>query len=769
MIRNLSPNNAQFRAMEKDVEERHKRMTQQRQARPLLPLAIDPFALHFLSFFLVCHTHASSNLLKLFFFSVTMYCCLCLQIAERCRVKGNDAFKKGQYAEAYRAYTEGLESQKTSMALHGNAALASLKMGCLVQAIEHCDKVLQLDEFLHEGASRDPIVVKALQRRSSARLGLRHFTEAIRDLEDALAKQPGDAELQAQLTQARAEHAEHKKEQQVLRKVEKAAAESAAVGTFDPLGKKRQGTDVTARAVDESAAALDRLKRLEALTAALRRSTDAEPSTSASTPAEPAATTTTTTQAATKKKGAFAAVVPPTPAAAAKELAGLVRDHEDCGVYARQCGALPALAAIARDAAASAAERAAALGALEACCLNAKSAEEALWGKDCGLSAICVSLLTAAASAESSAPLEVAAAAANLLYLCAVEAPARKRLARDLGKPPSNIRRLLDLLPGAGAASAPTQAQLSVTAAVLALLGQTSVETEVRDAIRMELTAADGASSLQRLARSLQSTTPVIAERAASLLGNACADAEVRRNVCSAPGMLVTLLHCTQRPETLHTALAALVNCSLEATAVDQLVSLQAVPQLVKLLDEAPGKSRPRVWGILSRIARHADAPEIFRTSGLARRAVQAAGWGEGRTAVEAEELATIQDAAVRCLALLSSVTGTEYRTYLGAELGAIQALAALMRPTANASDALVSNAALCLSDLAREPGLLGQGLFAPEMVDDLCQVAHKRQKAPTAQKNAAIALARMAQHPPLLERLRDLRGLEMIASYVKI
>ena len=63
------------------------------------------------------------------------------QIAERMRVQGNAAFKGKQYSEALRCYQEGLQSEKTNVALHTNAAQAALKINCYVQAIEHCDKV----------------------------------------------------------------------------------------------------------------------------------------------------------------------------------------------------------------------------------------------------------------------------------------------------------------------------------------------------------------------------------------------------------------------------------------------------------------------------------------------------------------------------------------------------------------------------------------------------------------------------------------------------
>lgn len=63
------------------------------------------------------------------------------QLAERHRVKGNEAFKAGSYSEALRQYELGLDFQRHSMALHANAAMAALKLRCYVQAMEHCDKV----------------------------------------------------------------------------------------------------------------------------------------------------------------------------------------------------------------------------------------------------------------------------------------------------------------------------------------------------------------------------------------------------------------------------------------------------------------------------------------------------------------------------------------------------------------------------------------------------------------------------------------------------
>lgn len=63
------------------------------------------------------------------------------QLAERQRVEGNALYSQKQFTAAFQCYDTGLEAEKHNMALHSNAAQVLIKMGCYVQAIEHCDKV----------------------------------------------------------------------------------------------------------------------------------------------------------------------------------------------------------------------------------------------------------------------------------------------------------------------------------------------------------------------------------------------------------------------------------------------------------------------------------------------------------------------------------------------------------------------------------------------------------------------------------------------------
>eukprot|EP00191_Tetraselmis_sp_GSL018_P015799 CAMPEP_0177589110 /NCGR_PEP_ID=MMETSP0419_2-20121207/6609_1 /TAXON_ID=582737 /ORGANISM="Tetraselmis sp., Strain GSL018" /LENGTH=437 /DNA_ID=CAMNT_0019079403 /DNA_START=128 /DNA_END=1438 /DNA_ORIENTATION=+ len=177
------PSTPEFKAMEKDIDDRHKRQVEARQ------------------------------------------------VAERCRVKGNELYKAGQWAAAYDWYTQGLEHEKSNVALNANAAMASIKMACYVQAIEHADKVQRICDFLLE-KPKHPLKVKALQRKAAARTALGHHKDAVSALEEALEADPENTEAAGQLERARAAHEEDLKERRVGRAAEasdEAAASAARV------------------------------------------------------------------------------------------------------------------------------------------------------------------------------------------------------------------------------------------------------------------------------------------------------------------------------------------------------------------------------------------------------------------------------------------------------------------------------------------------------------------------------------------------------------
>ena len=157
------------------------------------------------------------------------------QTAHRAREAGNAAFKAGQFAEALKTYEKGLESDKRSIELHGNAAMAALKCGCFAQTIEHCDRACELAEFFLERPAH-PTAVKCLLRRAAARDALAHFAEAVADLERAAELDPDDGEIAKKLATARRRREDARAERALKRRLRNAKASTSRDGDGDGDG-----------------------------------------------------------------------------------------------------------------------------------------------------------------------------------------------------------------------------------------------------------------------------------------------------------------------------------------------------------------------------------------------------------------------------------------------------------------------------------------------------------------------------------------------------
>ena len=145
------------------------------------------------------------------------------QTAHRKREEGNDAFRAGQFAEALKCYELGLEADKRSLELHGNAAMAAIKCEMFVQCIDHATKACELAEFLLETPAH-PTAIKCLQRRAAARLQLSHYKDALNDLSLAHRRDPGNAEVEKRLKEANAMYEEARKEKEVERGMRRASS-----------------------------------------------------------------------------------------------------------------------------------------------------------------------------------------------------------------------------------------------------------------------------------------------------------------------------------------------------------------------------------------------------------------------------------------------------------------------------------------------------------------------------------------------------------------
>jgi hypothetical protein len=227
-----------------------------------------------------------------------------------------------------------------------------------------------------------------------------------------------------------------------------------------------------------------------------------------------------------------------------------------------------------------------------------------------------------------------------------------------------------------------------------------------------------------------------------------------------------------------------------------------------------------RAAGLASRLAKDAAGARALEGAGVVQAAVAlaarsldglaaaaaatgAAGEGgvEGAAATGREPHAFAADACVRTLTLLVAGGGEHAGAALDAMLeagGLAVLLRALGAPAATASpstdddrdpalasraavavpaaapapagallpESVLGNAALAVAAVAKDPARLPL-LAAADAVGPLVRVAYEG-RGNTASKNAAIALARMAHDPRMLERLRELNGIEIIYRYVK-
>ncbi|KAK9767914.1 hypothetical protein K7432_001837 [Basidiobolus ranarum] len=112
---------------------------------------------------------------------------------------GNDAFRAGNYQEAYDLYTAALEvdpeNNLTNSRIYNNRATASAKMDKHEQVVDDCNSALDLD----------PSFVKAYRRRAGSYLKLEMFEEAVKDLRSASDMDQGNREIRQELHHAELE------------------------------------------------------------------------------------------------------------------------------------------------------------------------------------------------------------------------------------------------------------------------------------------------------------------------------------------------------------------------------------------------------------------------------------------------------------------------------------------------------------------------------------------------------------------------------------
>ncbi|KAL0026310.1 hypothetical protein WJX77_010157 [Trebouxia sp. C0004] len=759
LINSLTPNNPQLKAMEADIDARHARMVSQRQ------------------------------------------------LAERQRVEGNALYAQGQFTAAFQCYETGLDAERHNMALHGNAAQVLLKMGCHAQAIEHCDKVLHLAEFLHNRSS-DPICAKALWRRATARKELKHFSEAYRDLQQALELEPANKAFAKERERLKQDCAEQRKQRAVLKQLHNVNSQSsnasAAFTAKQTLGEQ-QGRSFSA---GEPVKDLQKVQQLmQALHVAGEKLDN------------PGAPSLTAKGPSGLGKGL------PLPASKGSlqsgqnevkglciELTALLHANEDCRVCLRECTGFSTLCNLLLKELGVACPPA--LRALTAACQNDYNCKDVARQ---GTASLVAGFLFHSSS-------EVAFEALCLLYTLTTETEARLAVGQALLKAPesedtAHISQLFALI---AAGNAGTQAM------ALSLLGNCATQPDVLKAVSTSCDAG-GQPVVVTVTKLLSSQDATIATKAATLVGNLCHDSKLQSQITSSRAAVASLLavlsrhssqsrllsSCLSHPgssvtspvkhwsaldspasnntqsdtnatgrgsielsdsgtdrlstqgranaEAAQAAATALQNLLLDKDAQRLVVDLQGTTIVAKLLSPQNWLLAARAAGCLARLAQQPTSHAAMLSSGTLDDLLQLL--AASLLAKDSEDKTwqtQVQDSSARLLATLSA-SYRPARMHLAQGHG-LSLLLQLLRLQACSSAAL-GNISLCIGDLAREPQLLPV-LQQEDAVAPLLDVAYKC-KGPT-QKNAAIAVARLAHDEACMQRIRELHGLEIIYQYVK-
>ncbi|KAJ4980563.1 hypothetical protein NE237_031400 [Protea cynaroides] len=108
-----------------------------------------------------------------------------VRLVARARVRGNDLFNAGMFAEACSAYGEGLKFDPSNSVLYCNRAACWSKLGQWEKSVEDCNQALRIQ----------PNYTKALLRRAASNGKLERWAESVRDYEVLRKELPGDNEV----------------------------------------------------------------------------------------------------------------------------------------------------------------------------------------------------------------------------------------------------------------------------------------------------------------------------------------------------------------------------------------------------------------------------------------------------------------------------------------------------------------------------------------------------------------------------------------------
>jgi stress-induced-phosphoprotein 1 len=108
------------------------------------------------------------------------------ELSLKARQEGNEFFKKGDYPEAVKSYTEAIKRDPNDKVAYTNRATAYTKLGAIPQAIKDCDKALEIDGKF----------VKAFNKKAYALFLMKDYYKALETYQIALEIEPDNKEVE---------------------------------------------------------------------------------------------------------------------------------------------------------------------------------------------------------------------------------------------------------------------------------------------------------------------------------------------------------------------------------------------------------------------------------------------------------------------------------------------------------------------------------------------------------------------------------------------
>eukprot|EP00854_Cymbomonas_tetramitiformis_P005126 gene5126-6235_t len=202
--------------------------------------------------------------------------------AEKEKDKGNECYKKADYGGAMDCYSKSISLQPTCVA-YANRAMAEIKLGKFQEAERDCSAALELD----------PVYIKALSRRGTARRHLGKYLESVTDFEAAILLEPGSkihsqerVTSQALFEAAEKLHMTEPRSILTVRPIVRPVTAKAEVSTSDPDATAAATT--TDKEARQQAGHSNKIKRRERTEAETEEQTSV-PHEDESPPAEPSA------------------------------------------------------------------------------------------------------------------------------------------------------------------------------------------------------------------------------------------------------------------------------------------------------------------------------------------------------------------------------------------------------------------------------------------------------------------------------------------------